>query len=109
MPLFDHEIDQWKNFEDRINDPKLKDISKDKNELIRYWVSYRGQTLARTGQIAITSLIFHTTSDCKFCCHSTMLSVLYFARGIPVRGMMYYREALELQYFLDFAEDKGAI
>lgn len=38
-----------------------------------------------------------------------MLSVLYCARGIPVRGMMYYREALELQYFLDFAEDKGAI
>ncbi|KAK6785290.1 hypothetical protein RDI58_018745 [Solanum bulbocastanum] len=64
--------DQWKNFEDRINDPKLGYLSKDRNELIRYWVSYRGQTLART-----------------------------------VRGMMYYREALELQYFLDFAEDKA--
>ncbi|CAN4104415.1 unnamed protein product [Withania somnifera] len=64
--------DQWKNFEDRINDPKLGYVGKDRNELIRYWVSYRGQTLART-----------------------------------VRGMMYYREALELQYFLDFAEDKA--
>lgn len=38
-----------------------------------------------------------------------MLPVLYCACGIPVRGMMYYREALELQYFLDFAEDKGTI
>lgn len=64
--------DQWKNFEDRINDPKLGYLSKDRNELIRYWVSYRGQTLART-----------------------------------VRGMMYYREALELQYFLDFAGEKA--
>ncbi|KAJ8567933.1 hypothetical protein K7X08_020655 [Anisodus acutangulus] len=42
--------DQWKNFEDRINDPNL---------------------------------------------------------GYQMRGMMYYREALELQYFLDFAEDKA--
>ncbi|XP_059281975.1 callose synthase 7-like [Lycium ferocissimum] len=64
--------DQWKNFEDRIKDPKLRYQDKNKNELIRYWVSYRGQTLART-----------------------------------VRGMMYYREALELQYFLDFAGDKA--
>ncbi|CAK9176440.1 unnamed protein product [Ilex paraguariensis] len=62
--------EEWKNFEDRISDPKLGYASKDRIELIRQWVSYRGQTLSRT-----------------------------------VRGMMYYREALELQYFLDFAGD----
>ncbi|GLT65763.1 hypothetical protein SLA2020_381760 [Shorea laevis] len=39
-------------------------------DLIRHWVSYRGQTLSRT-----------------------------------VRGMMYYRKALELQCFLEYAGD----
>ncbi|KAH6795563.1 hypothetical protein C2S51_036549 [Perilla frutescens var. frutescens] len=62
--------DEWKNYLERIKDPELGDAKKDKNESDRYWVSYRGQTLART-----------------------------------VRGMMYYREALELQCFLDFADD----
>nr|GMC74776.1 callose synthase 7-like isoform X1 [Ipomoea batatas]GMC76759.1 callose synthase 7-like isoform X1 [Ipomoea batatas] len=64
--------DEWKNFQDRIHDPKLKTEDKEEMELTRQWVSYRGQTLART-----------------------------------VRGMMYYREALKLQYFLDFGEDEA--
>ncbi|WOG91817.1 hypothetical protein DCAR_0311072 [Daucus carota subsp. sativus] len=64
--------DEWKNFEDRIKDPKLGYSPKDMAELTRQWVSYRGQTLSRT-----------------------------------VRGMMYYREALELQCFLDFAGDNA--
>ncbi|KAL2938817.1 Callose synthase 1 [Bienertia sinuspersici] len=64
--------DEWYNFEERINDPKLGYASKDRNELIRHWVSYRGQTLSRT-----------------------------------VRGMMYYRQALDLQCFLEYAEDKA--
>lgn len=42
-----HEIDEWTNFLDRLNDPKLPE--KDKSEFLREWVSYRGQTLARTG------------------------------------------------------------
>ncbi|KVH97549.1 1,3-beta-glucan synthase subunit FKS1-like, domain-1 [Cynara cardunculus var. scolymus] len=62
--------DEWRNFEERIRDPKLKANEKDRTEATRQWVSYRGQTLSRT-----------------------------------VRGMMYYKEALELQCFLDFAED----
>ncbi|KAL0399621.1 UNVERIFIED_CONTAM: Callose synthase 7 [Sesamum radiatum] len=62
--------DEWKNYEERIRDPKLGYANKDRSELDRQWVSYRGQTLART-----------------------------------VRGMMYYRETLELQCFLDFADD----
>ncbi|KAL8126863.1 hypothetical protein AgCh_013964, partial [Apium graveolens] len=64
--------DEWKNFEDRIKDPKLGYSTKDMAELTRQWVSYRGQTLSRT-----------------------------------VRGMMYYKEALELQCFLDFAGDNA--
>ncbi|KAK4398212.1 Callose synthase 7 [Sesamum angolense] len=64
--------DEWKNYEERIQDPKLGYADKDRSELDRQWVSYRGQTLART-----------------------------------VRGMMYYRETLELQCFLDFADDNA--
>ncbi|CAA2967687.1 callose synthase 7-like isoform X1 [Olea europaea subsp. europaea] len=61
--------DEWKNFVERIKDPKLDYDDKDRTELERQWVSYRGQTLFRT-----------------------------------VRGMMYYRETLELQCFLDFTD-----
>ncbi|KMT02455.1 hypothetical protein BVRB_9g204040 [Beta vulgaris subsp. vulgaris] len=64
--------DEWSNFYERINDPKLGYASKDSKELTRHWVSYRGQTLSRT-----------------------------------VRGMMYYRQALDLQCFLEYAEDKA--
>ncbi|XP_057527023.1 callose synthase 7-like isoform X2 [Amaranthus tricolor] len=64
--------DEYKNFLERVNDPKLGYASKDHKELIRLWVSYRGQTLSRT-----------------------------------VRGMMYYRQALDLQCFLEYAEDKA--
>ncbi|OVA17115.1 Glycosyl transferase [Macleaya cordata] len=62
--------DEWNNFWERINDPKTVNPAKEKMDLVRQWVSYRGQTLFRT-----------------------------------VRGMMYYRQALELQCFLDMAED----
>ncbi|XP_059452724.1 callose synthase 7-like isoform X2 [Corylus avellana] len=58
--------DEWTNFLERI-DVYPKD---EKMDLIRHWVSYRGQTLSRT-----------------------------------VRGMMYYRKALELQCFLEYAGD----
>lgn len=48
-------IDEWENFLERINqdnsgDVELQENSADALEL-RFWVSYRGQTLARTGQI----------------------------------------------------------
>ncbi|KAI3711097.1 hypothetical protein L2E82_40935 [Cichorium intybus] len=62
--------DEWKNFEERIRNPKLNATETDRTEATRLWVSYRGQTLSRT-----------------------------------VRGMMYYKEALELQCFLDSADD----
>ncbi|KAI3921858.1 hypothetical protein MKX01_005547 [Papaver californicum] len=62
--------DEWNNFLERTNDVKDENGGKEKVDLIRQWVSYRGQTLFRT-----------------------------------VRGMMYYRQALELQCFLDMAED----
>ncbi|KAF8408945.1 hypothetical protein HHK36_005015 [Tetracentron sinense] len=67
--------DEWRNFEERSNFKERTKNPEDEiaaklMELIRQWVSYRGQTLFRT-----------------------------------VRGMMYYKQALELQCFLDMAED----
>ncbi|KAG7561405.1 Glycosyl transferase family 48 [Arabidopsis thaliana x Arabidopsis arenosa] len=62
--------DEWTNYLDRLNDPKLPE--KDKSEFLREWVSYRGQTLART-----------------------------------VRGMMYYRQALELQCYQEVAGEQA--
>ncbi|KAL5582571.1 hypothetical protein UlMin_015013 [Ulmus minor] len=63
--------DEWTNLIERIYDLKPGYAEKEKkSEIIRQWVSYRGQTLYRT-----------------------------------VRGMMYYRRALELQYFLESAGD----
>ena len=41
----DYKIDEWKNFEERTSTK----VAKEKMELTRQWVSYRGQTLARTG------------------------------------------------------------
>ncbi|BFG25654.1 hypothetical protein CerSpe_119300 [Prunus speciosa] len=64
--------DEWTNFQDRIKDPKIGYSDKDKSELIRQWVSYRGQTLSRT-----------------------------------VRGMMYYRKALDIQCVLETAGDSA--
>ncbi|XP_073110667.1 putative callose synthase 8 isoform X4 [Elaeis guineensis] len=55
--------DEWKNFLERLG-------TKVTNDEVRYWASFRGQTLSRT-----------------------------------VRGMMYYREAIRLQAFLDRASD----
>ncbi|PIA41499.1 hypothetical protein AQUCO_02200132v1 [Aquilegia coerulea] len=60
--------DEWSNFLERTHNTK---DSKEETDLLRQWVSYRGQTLFRT-----------------------------------VRGMMYYKQALELQCFLDMAEDR---
>ena len=51
---FDFYLDEWENFLERIGrdevtkDTELQDSSSDYLEL-RFWASYRGQTLARTG------------------------------------------------------------
>lgn len=63
--------DEWDNFLERIGrrssteDAELQENSSDSLEL-RFWVSYRGQTLARTGYKFLAnpiclSLCFHLT------------------------------------------------
>uniref|UniRef100_A0A2P2MMM1 1,3-beta-glucan synthase n=1 Tax=Rhizophora mucronata TaxID=61149 RepID=A0A2P2MMM1_RHIMU len=68
--------DEWTNFLERVkcnNEEECKG-SDEKEEQLRLWASYRGQTLTRT-----------------------------------VRGMMYYRKALELQAFLDMAREEDLL
>lgn len=43
--------DEWKNFEERIRNPKLKATEEDRTKATRQWVSYRAQTLSRTGLV----------------------------------------------------------
>ena len=48
-PVVHMYVDEWKNFQQRVEwDEELKE-NEDKNEELRLWASYRGQTLARTG------------------------------------------------------------
>lgn len=74
MPLII--IDEWKNFLARINhdetaqDSELFDSASDALAL-RFWASYRGQTLARTGMYILPFLysfpsieFLHTTKWC---------------------------------------------
>lgn len=49
----------------------------------------------------------HDTSSLCNDIHFPWLFFYVFLAEPPVRGMMYYRETLELQCFLDFADDNG--
>ncbi|KAK3183402.1 hypothetical protein Dsin_030688 [Dipteronia sinensis] len=94
--------DEWANFQNRIHDPKLGYSNDVRLEMTRQWVSYRGQTLSRTG-----------LDDNNFLVHIDLASFIYLMLfqiyvSVPVRGMMYYRHALELQCFLESAGDSSA-
>jgi hypothetical protein len=58
--------DEWANFLERIgrgesSEDDFKDSPSDTLEL-RFWVSYRGQTLARTGQFVFFSFLLVTVN-----------------------------------------------
>ena len=57
-------LDEYSNFWERIKDPKLGYASNDTKELIRHWVSYRGQTLSRTG-VNCKLIIISITNRCS--------------------------------------------
>jgi len=89
-------LDEWKNFSERIG-PKAT------NDEIRYWASYRGQTLSRTGNPVYRShLLYYDLRP--WIPHLTPIFMVNFL----VRGMMYYKKALRLQAFLDRTSDQGA-
>jgi callose synthase len=55
--FYGHELDEWTNFQERIKDYKLGDPDKEEMDLTRHWVSYRGQTLSRTGLIMMSFVV----------------------------------------------------
>lgn len=71
-----------------------------KMEEFRRWASFRGQTLSRTGSVFV---LFSKLDVHGILRHSVIIEIMF----VTVRGMMYYREALKLQAFLDMAEDEG--
>ena len=59
--------DEWANFLERIgrgesSEDDFKDSPSDTLEL-RFWVSYRGQTLARTGQFVFSFLLVTVNAE----------------------------------------------
>lgn len=66
---------------ERIRDPKLSYFKRDKNEMDRYWVSYRGQTLARTGQI-----YKHIFENINVNIHSEGHFLFYFSCWVSSEG-----------------------
>lgn len=95
--------DEWKNFLERLNCKTDSEVwQSDENILqLRHWVSLRGQTLCRTGNLCLQSL----PSIC-FASYFLDCNTHY---GFTVRGMMYYRRALKLQAFLDMANEEGTV
>lgn len=88
-------LDEWKNFLERLG-PKVT------NDEVRYWASYRGQTLSRTGNPEYHShLLYYDLSS--WLPHLIPVFIIIYL----VRGMMYYRKALRLQAFLDRTSDQG--
>lgn len=128
-------VDEWENFLERINrgessgDVDFEESSSDNLEL-RFWVSYRGQTLARTGQNCLLKksapaslyqspnivffLLWGRGADDLFWTCSLFnkkgkiarigdcrWQSINFSALNAVRGMMYYRRALMLQSFME--------
>ncbi|KAL6993021.1 Callose synthase 5 [Sarracenia purpurea var. burkii] len=91
--------DEWTNFLERLTCKNESEVwENDENILqLRHWVSLRGQTLCRTGnlmQFFSLPISLHFPPELKDI-------------GGAVRGMMYYCRALKLQAFLDMADETG--
>ena len=85
-------IDEWKNCLERIKFvPKDEESLKSRMDEISPWASYRGQTLTRTGEVTNSLMLYELHLSC----------FLTFFITVLVRGMMYYRRALEIQCIQD--------
>lgn len=79
-----------------------------KQEELRNWASFRGQTLSRSGKTKKRFnryLVFGFWSKQSKKVNDQNLTSCSLA--LTVRGMMYYKEALKLQAFLDMAVNEG--
>ena len=93
-------VDEWTNFHERLKDLKHYYPELDEGELTRQWASCRGQTLYRTGQYHSGYIVF-------FFRHAYIYIFNFISFLFLVRGMMYYRQALNLQCYLENAGDNG--
>ncbi|XP_037480037.1 putative callose synthase 6 [Triticum dicoccoides] len=99
--------DEWKNFFERIK-PKDEESRKSMLDEISRWASYRGQT-ARTGKVTNSTERAKLEPKDEFLkARMDEISLWASYRGQTltrtVRGMMYYRKALEIQC----SQDKNA-
>jgi hypothetical protein len=116
--------DEWDNFLERMKlQSELQIWNNDEYvDELRHWASYRGQTLSRTGKELLNSPFLSNNPLCNAqieTCATCVIHVFITWRNnsvehwqlaccwLPVRGMMYYRRALELQAFLDMASEEG--
>ncbi|VAH39046.1 unnamed protein product [Triticum turgidum subsp. durum] len=100
--------DEWKNFFERIK-PKDEESRKSMLDEISRWASYRGQT-ARTGKVTNSTERAKLEPKDEFLkARMDEISLWASYRGQTltrtVRGMMYYRKALEIQC----SQDKNGI
>lgn len=110
-------VDEWKNFLERVRCTSEEELRENPEleEELRLWASYRGQTLTRTGIWFLLWIfptlflhIIHSLSN--HIIYLLLYHLLHFCLYLfTVRGMMYYRKALELQAFLDMAKDEGSL
>lgn len=102
-----YHADEWKNFLERVDCRSEEELRRheDLEEELRLWASYRGQTLTRTG----IDLLFENLPVFWIWEWFFYFYFVYFPYNFnkKVRGMMYYRKALELQAFLDMAKEEG--
>lgn len=97
-------LDEWTNFLERIGIvPKNQDSPDEIMDDVRLWVSYRGQTLSRTGMQNITWI----TLACPKILPSFFWLTFGYHLHLSVRGMMYYREALAIQSSIDMEDAEG--
>lgn len=114
--------DEWQNFLERIGltgrtvDTKVDEKNEEVILQLRLWASYRGQTLARTGVCRSPSSGYRANWRLNppillqnFWWPSLCVAVdwLLFWCAWSVRGMMYYKRALELQAAQEGASTAG--
>ncbi len=114
--------DEWQNFLERIGltgrtvDTKVDEKNEEVILQLRLWASYRGQTLARTGVCRSPSSGYRAKWRLNppillqnFWWPSLCVAVdwLLFWCAWSVRGMMYYKRALELQAAQEGASTTG--
>ncbi|KAK9150881.1 hypothetical protein Syun_009190 [Stephania yunnanensis] len=113
--------DEWSNFLERMNDPQNKRVDQEFKGAVCEWVSYRGQTLSRTVAMKLAAALFGSGLVSRGCLvwqrqwHIKLAAAkqgsdpLFGNCTWTIRGMMYYRQALEIQCLQDIVDERGIL